>query len=201
MLIPITCLLSYHHLTHTKYISEMIVNMDSAVIPEGTSIVRGYEDFITITVIIKNVDPKYDIPVYSGQNFNITALCSDGSSRKRRSLPAGNHGDDPSTLEDETIDRVKRSTPAAGPFAAKDNNGLLGSGMVRGESITLDLQIGIMLPRDTCASLTKICFHVEPATGGSYSLAPGDSHIQCLDLNAFKNCEGENCNNMAKMAL
>ena len=175
------------------FFSEMKLNLDSVVFPDGTSITRGYEDFIAMTVTISNVDPTYDVPVYSGQNFNITSLCSDGSSRKRRSVLVDDYSGDSSAPGDETIHRVKRSTMEVGPFIAKDDDGSLGSGVVRGESISLNLTMGILLPRDTCASLTEICFSVEPATGGSYSLAPGDSHIQCLDLNVLKNCEGENC--------
>ena len=175
------------------FVSEIDVRLDSVVIPPGTSITRGYEDFISIAVSITNTDPVLDVPPVSApkQNFNITALCSDGGSgRKRRSVV--DESEDV-IINDVTMydvrKRHKRNAVEAGPFSATNDADLL-NGLQIGKTLQLDLQIGILLPRDTCASLAQICFSVEPATGASYQLATGNSHIQCLDLTALKNCEG-----------
>ena len=177
------------------HFSEIFVNLDSVVIPIGTSITRGYEDFIVVEISITNTDPVLDVPPVSAprQNFNITVICSGGgSSRKRRSVVDENEKEVRSdvTMHDVTLKRTKRNTDKVGPFIATNDAGLLVNGLQKGESLTMDLQIGILLPRDTCASLTQICFSVEPAADASYQLAAGNSHSRCLDLTPLKNCEG-----------
>lgn len=196
--------------------SEMLVVLNAVQPAPSSLITRGYVDVINFSLTITNMDTQFDIPAVSPpwQNFNASMVCSDRTARRKRSLgsvhssvgaeqSSGNVEDARSTLYSEReLDsselynfkgqsRAKRTAVQVGPFIASADDGSLLTGVFINESITLNISVGILLPRDTCEDLVELCMSIEPATGASYSLAPGDSHIRCIDLTPYKNCIGE----------
>ena len=81
-------------------------------------------------------------------------------------------------------------TQEIGPFEALAEGGVLNVGLKQGETLDVNVTIGINIPRDTCDDFTELCMAVEPAEGASYSLAPGDDHIKCIPITDYINCIG-----------
>ena len=52
-------------------------------------------------------------------------------------------------------------------------------------------QITVLIPRDTCASMSVLCLQVSPGTGAGWTGTSDDENIECIDITAMLDCDGK----------
>ena len=98
--------------------------------------------------------------------------------------------------DDSSTSRKRRAiTSTEGPFVASMNEDT-SAGLATKSNMTLTGTVNIVLSRENCISMQKMCYVVASGTGASYEVAGGQT-VLCADVSPYKNCDGKLifCNN------
>ena len=133
-----------------------------ATVPSSRQIIRGYNETISISVTLKNIDPLYDILApLNGSNFNLTAYFANST---------------------HTVSKV---------YDLKIDEEVAKSSLSTGESKILTSSLTTLISRSECSYVKLFCAKVLPAQGASFKEASGSDHINCIDITSQLPCTGE----------
>ena len=59
------------------------------------------------------------------------------------------------------------------------------------EAINFIQQVIVLIPRDTCASMSVLCLQVMPGADAGWTDTSDDENIECIDITAMLDCDGK----------
>lgn len=135
----------------------------SVISPYDQIIVRGFNSSLAVNFSVANIDKDdeiIDVPI-GRYNFNVSVGI----------FPTNTSSDEQNCLQWLVIDKL-----------IKDS-------LARDQSIKLNIETAIIVPRSLCSSYKYVCGFVHPSSGSSYTRGSADTST-CLDLSSMLPCEG-----------